>query len=114
MFKEEIIKEENTLKIKVFATNIRKYSHQNKEVYRKDIKLLIPEDIRGQVKLISAPSKMISNYKDENFTQSGVWVYEIIKEKPSSPIETKQQPQRKRRTVRKPTTRKKTTTEKQS
>lgn len=88
MFREEIIQTEEELIIKVSAEKIRKYSFEKKEVYRKNINSLIPDEIRNNIELISSPSKLVSNYKDENFTQTGTWKYKIKKTVPESSAST--------------------------
>lgn len=78
MFKEEVNITNNKLTIKVTAEKIRKFSFEEKKVYRKDITCLIPQELRNKIKLLSEPKKLISNYKDSNFFQSGIWQFEII------------------------------------
>ena len=67
MFKEEVNITNNKLTIKVTAEKIRKFSFEEKKVYRKDITCLIPQELRNKIKLLSEPKKLISNYKDSNF-----------------------------------------------
>ena len=78
MFEEEIIKTKDKLTIKVKATKIRKYFHEKKEVYRKNVHLLIPEELKNKLKLISQPNKNIANFKSDNTTLNAEWVYEIV------------------------------------
>ena len=88
MFREEIIQTEEELIIKVSAEKIRKHSFEKKEVYRKNINSLIPDEIKNNIELVSSPSKLVSNYKDENFTQTGTWKYRIKKAVPESSTST--------------------------
>ena len=81
MFKEEIIKTEKGFIIKITAIKIRKYSFEQKEVYRKEVEKLLPQDQREGLHLVKAPEKMVSNYHDENFLQTAEWVFEKINKK---------------------------------
>ena len=87
MFKEEIVATKKGFIIKITAQKIRKYSFEKKEIYRKDITALIPEEYKGKVTLISHPSKKVSNYLDKGLVQTAVWEYEITGTKtPRDPL----------------------------
>ena len=90
MFEEEVIKTEESLTIKVRATKTIKHFYEKKELYRRNIEELIPQDLIGKVKLVSHPNKNISNFKSEKYTDHGEWIFEILKSiHQSNPLEKK-------------------------
>lgn len=103
MFKEEVIKTEKGFIIRVRAEKLRKYVFEEKEVYREDVKKLIPEEFRNSVTLVSGPSKLVSNYGSGKFVNSAEWIFEL-EEKEEPPTA------RKTRTRRKTTKKQETTT----
>ena len=118
MFKEEITKTEKGFEIKVSTQEIRKYSFEEKKVYRRNIEELIPEEYRGKVTLVSQPKSRVSNYPGARLTHEAIWVYEMVSNKDSdseatleknTPKEPKKTTTRRsRRTTRSNTSTKKT------
>ena len=94
MFEEEIIKEKNKITIKVSVKKVRKYSFEEKIVYRKNVESLIPLEISKGAILIKKPTKLVSNFVDKKFIQSAEWVYEL----PQSPHPQKKTTTKKRTT----------------
>jgi len=80
-FKEEIKVEESKLTITISCT-MRKYSADPKLVYEKDVKDLIPEELKEKVVLISEPTCRISNIDYHGHTNFGQWIYELRKPQP--------------------------------
>lgn len=78
-FKEIVSVDEgqNQLIITV-SCNKRILAKEPKEVYRNNIENLIPENLKGRVKLLSSPSKKVSNLDFEDHENSGTWVFQII------------------------------------
>lgn len=105
MFKEEVIKTEKGFIIRVRAEKLRKYVFEEKEVYREDVKKLIPEEFRNSVTLVSGPSKLVSNYGSGKFVNSAEWIFELELEEKEEPPTA-----RKTRTRRKTTKKQETTT----
>ena len=101
IFKEDITEKNNKLIIKVTTTSIRKYAHQKKEVYRKNIENLIPSHLKGKVTLISSPQKSISNFKSKNHIFEGEWVFDLEQDKPPAPAIKKETQTKRTRTRRK-------------
>ncbi len=81
MFKEQITQEDNILKITI-SIKKRMYAIEEKLIYTEDHRQLIPKDLIDKVKLVSAPSKKISNMSKQKYTNTGTWVYEVEKPKP--------------------------------
>ena len=75
MFKEELIEEQNQLKV-VVSIEKRKLITDKKLIYYGDPWDLIPEDIKDQVQLISGPTLSISNMNRAKYSNVGVWVFE--------------------------------------
>lgn len=90
MFKEEVILEDDLLKI-VVSIDQRKFAIEDKLIYKLDHKRLIPSDLIGKVILISAPDKKISNISKSKYVATGTWVYQIAKKqtKKASPAPAK-------------------------
>ena len=98
MFIEKIIKKDEKITITVRVEKVRKFSFEKKEVYRKNVEDLIPEEISAGARLISGPDKLISNQIGNNFVQSGEWVFELKKEKPKK-VAPKPAPKQVRKTA---------------
>jgi hypothetical protein len=98
MFKEEVKQTKEEIVIKV-SIKERKYAIEEKLIYSKDPMRLIPEELLDKVKLISKPSKSISNMNKKKHTNIGEWVYEIIIEN-KKPVR-KRQPKKPRLTNKK-------------
>lgn len=81
MFREQIVQEDNKLKITI-SIEKRAYAMEEKLIYTGDHRQLIPKDLLDKVKLVSAPNKKISNMNRQKYTNTGTWVYEIEKPKP--------------------------------
>ena len=102
MFKEEVEKiSDNQFKISVTIEK-RKFSYESKEIYKKDVKTLLPEEVRDRAIIESSPSKIISNIDRNSFTTTGIWIFNIT---PITPPEKKKTTTRRR--VRKTSTTKK-------
>tara|TARA_B100001094_G_scaffold320815_1_gene367590 strand:+ start:1066 stop:1437 length:372 start_codon:yes stop_codon:yes gene_type:complete len=84
MFKEEITKTEKGFEIKVSTQEIRKYSFEEKKVYRRNVEELIPEEYKGKVSLVSQPQSRVSNYSGPRLTSEATWVYEMTSHKDDS------------------------------
>ena len=108
MFKEEITKTETGFVVKVYPESLRKYVFEKKLVYRKNIIELIPDEFKDSVFLVSAPSKLVSNYQSEKFVNSAEWVFKFKEQKSSNNSNNqKPPPTRKTRTrTRRKTTKK--------
>tara|TARA_A200000159_G_scaffold164833_1_gene196644 strand:+ start:2424 stop:2729 length:306 start_codon:yes stop_codon:yes gene_type:complete len=78
MFTEEIVQEGNLFKITV-SIKKRKYAYEKKLVHEGNVDNLIPPELVGKIRLISAPRKKVSNMARGQYISSGTWVYEIIK-----------------------------------
>lgn len=99
MFKEEVEKvSENQFKVSVTIEK-RKFSYESKEIYKKDVKTLLPEEVRDRAVTESSPSKIISNIDRKSFTTTGVWIFNI------TPLEEKKTTTR-RRVIKTSTTKK--------
>lgn len=81
MFKEQVIQEDNILKI-IISIEKRVYAIEEKLIFTGDHRQFIPKDLIDKTKLVSAPSKKISNMNKQKYTNTGTWVYEIEKPKP--------------------------------
>ena len=79
MFTEEIVQEGNLYKITV-SIKKRKYAYEKKLVHEGNVDNLIPPELVGKIRLISAPRKKVSNMARGQYISSGTWVYEIIVE----------------------------------
>jgi hypothetical protein len=108
VFEEEIIKTKDKLIIKIRATKIRKYFHEKKEVYRKNVHLLIPDEFKNKLKLISQPDKNIANFKSDNTTLNAEWVYEIVPIKSTTASQSAATTRQKKTRTRTKTTRTRT------
>ncbi len=77
MFKEEIEKISND-KYKITVTiEKRKYSFEAKKIYKTNPKNLLPVEVQNRAKLISSPSKTLSNIDKQKFTTQGEWIFSI-------------------------------------
>ena len=45
---------------------------------------MIPEQYKGKVKLTKWPKKKISNINRNKYTNTGIWEFEIVPEKPAT------------------------------
>ena len=109
MIKEHITVKDDLVIIKIEYKE-RKYANQPKLIHSGVVEHLIPDEFAGKVKLVHAPNKELSNIKSANFLLSGEWTFQILKEQPPAPTNTKSTP--KRKTPSRRTTRKKTLTSK--
>ena len=77
MFKEEIEKISND-KYKITVTiEKRKYSFEEKKIYKTNPINLLPVEVQSRAKLISSPSKTLSNMDKQKFTTLGEWIFVI-------------------------------------
>ncbi len=92
MFKEQVEKiSNNQFKISVTIEK-RKFSYESKEIYKKDVKNLLPEEVRERAVLESSPSKLISNIDRNSYTTTGVWIFKITplqKKRPTTRSQTR-------------------------
>ena len=109
MFIEEVKQQDDVLKISVTISE-RRYALEEKLIYSGDPELLIPEDLKGMVKLISSPEKKISNMKKSKYLQTGTWIYQIEKPKKTETTKTTT----KRRATKSTTSQKKRSTNSRS
>lgn len=76
MFKEEFKKEGDEYKV-IVSIPIRKYAIEKKFNYTSDPKLVIPEELRDKLELVSYPRSNISNQDKPQNSNVGVWVYKM-------------------------------------
>ena len=80
IFEEKIEIDENTITVHI-SCELRKYANIEKRIYRNSqLMSLIPEEFRGKVEVTKKPEKRISNINMSHFSNSGTWVFKIIKE----------------------------------
>ena len=112
IFKEKVEIYENRIKITI-SCEMRKFSDEDKVIFESErIMSLLPERFRNKVNLISQPTMKISNTDYSGCTNFGEWVFEVIKDKPTTVNrvqtgEAASKTQKTTRTTRKSTTRKK-------
>ena len=94
MLSEKVTVTEELLTITI-SYKKRKYANQAKSVHPGNVDHLIPENLKGKVRLIKRPKHRIANFEQHNISLSGEWQYEIIKEKPK-PSKQKNTPARNR------------------
>lgn len=83
VFKQKVEINEDTLKIHV-SCELRVHATVHKEIYKEsDLVNCIPEELKDKVNLVSSPDKQVSNIDKPHFSNSGTWVFSIIKEKPN-------------------------------
>ena len=100
-FTKEITIENKILQIRV-SCKLRSHVGIPKEIFGEDINDLIPENLKNNIEMISAPSLRISNISSDKFSNLGVWTFKILE-----PNVAKESPQ-KSKTRRPRTQRKKT------
>ena len=90
-FKEEINIENNKITITVSCEK-RKYSFEQKLVYQKKVKELIPGEFTSQVRLVKSPNKIVANLNDNRYTNKGIWIFELVSEKTTTKEKEEQEP----------------------
>tara|TARA_A100001011_G_scaffold385900_1_gene460765 strand:+ start:236 stop:559 length:324 start_codon:yes stop_codon:yes gene_type:complete len=94
-FKESVeIDEKNKKLIITVSCSKRKYAYEKKEVYSSKVESLIPESLKGKVKLSQSPKKKISNVSHSSYQLEGQWIYEILPDTPEKPKRPTRTPRR--------------------
>jgi len=79
VFKEEIDIQEDKITVRISCKK-REYATEERLRWCLDPLLLIPEEYKNNLTLVSKPDKIVSNIVgDSNYTTTGTWVYEIKK-----------------------------------
>ena len=94
-FKENVeIDEKNKKLIITVSCSKRKYAYEKKEVYSSKVENLIPENLKGKVKLSQSPKKKISNVSHSSYQLKGQWIYEILSDAPEKSKRPTRKPRR--------------------
>ena len=107
IFKETVSVDENKNQVTITVScSKRILANESKEVYKKNVERLIPDNLKGKVKLLSSPSKKVSNLHLDDHHNVGTWVYQINQNttEPPKPSTTKTRTtSRRRRTTKQDT-----------
>ena len=76
-FTKEITIENKILQIRV-SCELRSHIGIPKQIFVEDINNLIPESLKNNIEMISAPSLRISNINSAEFSNFGVWTFKIL------------------------------------
>jgi hypothetical protein len=94
-FKESVEIENDVLRIMVFCKP-RLSAFEPKRVYKGKVENLIPEDLKGKVRLVESPTTSVSNLRIPDHSSEGIWIYKIAETVAS--LQTKKVVSKNRRT----------------
>ena len=88
MFNKTVNLEKNKVIIEVTCEK-RTHAMEPKTIFKEKVEDLIPESLRGKVKLVSNPDKILSNMTIPGHSQECTWIFEIIEENKKTTTKSK-------------------------